>query len=200
MKRQTGGEGAVRRRPAEARPGGSVSAAQESFETIYSDHFDFVWRSTLRLGVPESQAEDVAQEVFVIVHERLETFEGRSKLKTWIFGIVRGVVSNHRRAQARLREKHIRVRREPKDPSPRTPDDDLAEQQARKVLYAILDELDEARREVFVLAELEQMPVVEIAEALDENLNTVYSRLRQARQRFQKAAARHRARDSRRTS
>jgi RNA polymerase sigma-70 factor, ECF subfamily len=169
-----------------------------SFESIYSKQFDFVWRSVLRLGVAEAHAEDVAQEVFVVVHRRLESFESRSSVKTWIFGIVRGVVRNHRRSDQR-RQAREAIAEELRVVEADGPDEALARRQAKQVLYAILDELDESRREVFVLAELEQMPVVEIAEALEENLNTVYSRLRLARQQFAKAAERQRARDGWRT-
>lgn len=165
------------------------------FESIYTKYFDFVWRSVLRLGVEEALAEDVVQEVFVIVHRRLDSFESRSSLKTWVFGVTRGVVRNHRRSRKRQRDGHKEIEQQPPGDAPARPDDTLAKRQAQRVLYAILDELDDARREVFILAELEQMPVVEIAEALDTNLNTIYSRLRQARLRFHKAAERHRARD-----
>ena len=74
-----------------------------------------------------------------------------------------------------------------------------ARSEGRRVLEHLLDALDDDKREVFVLAELEQMSAPEIAEALEMNLNTVYSRLRVARQEFDEALARHRARDGRRT-
>ena len=57
--------------------------------------------------------------------------------------------------------------------------------------------MDDQKREVFVLAELEQLPVPEIAEAIGVNVNTAYSRLRLAREAFNQAIARHQARDRR---
>jgi RNA polymerase sigma-70 factor (ECF subfamily) len=75
------------------------------------------------------------------------------------------------------------------------PHERAAEREAVRQLHAILDELDDEKRAVFVLAELEQMTVPEIAEAVEANLNTVYSRLRAARREFEQAVARHRARD-----
>src|SRR5262245_22373561 len=57
------------------------------FEELYEAHFDFVWRSLRRLGVPHPGLDDAVQEVFIVVHRRLGAFEGRSTLKTWLFGI-----------------------------------------------------------------------------------------------------------------
>ncbi|MCA9625893.1 MAG: sigma-70 family RNA polymerase sigma factor [Myxococcales bacterium] len=178
-----------------APPPALAHAEELEFEAVYAKYFNFVWRSLLRLGVRDAAAEDLAQEVFFIVHQRLHLYEGRSTLKTWIFGVVLGVVRNHRRAMARRKTKHALATPAQTLGTVEDPDDALRAREAREILYALLDELDESRREVFVMAELEQIPVVEIAEALAENVNTVYSRLRQARIAFQKAAARHRARD-----
>src|SRR5207237_991026 len=72
-----------------------------SFAAVYDEHFDFVWRSARRLGVPEASLDDVAQDVFVTVYRRLPEFEGRSQLKTWIFGILRHTISDLRRGQRR---------------------------------------------------------------------------------------------------
>ena len=71
-----------------------------------------------------------------------------------------------------------------------TPADEAARAQAVRALHEILATLDEDKREVFVLAELEQMTVPEIADAISVNLNTVYSRLRAARQAFDQAVTR----------
>jgi len=74
-------------------------------------------------------------------------------------------------------------------------DEHLAEREARRVLHALLAGLDDDKRAVFVLAELEQMSAPEIAEATGLKLNTVYSRLRLARAEMDKALERHRARE-----
>lgn len=161
------------------------------FDDVYRAHFSFAWRSAKRLGVRDEALDDVVQEVFMVVHRRLDSFEGRSTLRTWLFGITARVVRDHRRTVKR-RQTEGGV-----DPdtlaSPAAGGAESAE--AVRVLHAILDELDDDRREVFVMAELEQAPVPEIAEALGINLNTAYSRLRAARQDFEQALARHRARD-----
>lgn len=181
---------AVRQEPSER-----VEAQTEaSFEAIYDAHFDFVWRSVRRLGVPEHAQDDVVQDVFIVVHRRLSTFEGRSSLKTWLFGIVAHVVRSHKRSRGLPQAV---------DSDP----DDLADSgvgnplraaeaaEAARVLHEILDTLSEERREVFVLMELEEMSAPEAAEALSVKLNTVYSRLRAARQDFEAEVSRRAARD-----
>lgn len=166
-----------------------------SFEAIYDAHFDYVWRSLRRLGVPESQADDAAQDVFVVVHRRLGDFEGRSSVKTWLFGIALRVARSHRRRIARKGQL---------DPLPldlvsdeRGPDEQVEKRRAADFLDAFLGGLDEDKRAVFILAELEQMTAPEIEEALGVKLNTVYSRLRAGRQAFEAAVRRHLAKEAR---
>lgn len=164
------------------------------FDEIYREFFAFVWRSARRLGVEPASLDDVVQEVFVIAHRRLSSFEGRSSLRTWIFGITLRVARDHRRARAR---KPLDADSEPHllcDASP-GPSERLERTEAIQLLYRILGELCEEQREVFVMADLEQMPMSTIAATLDINENTGYGRLRAARRSFNESLARHRARD-----
>ena len=163
---------------------------------VYETHFDFVWRSARRLGVASLHVDDVVQEVFLVVHRRLAEFEGRSSLKTWLFGITRRIVRDHRRS-ARRKPCEPLGAIEPVDSTAQGADAQLSQRQDTQLLHALLDELDEDKREAFVLAELEQMSGPEIADALDVNLNTVYARLRAARIAFEAAVARHQARTRR---
>ncbi len=170
-----------------------------TFARIYEDHFDFVWCSARRLGVPDATLDDAVQEVFVIVHRRLSQFEGRSSMKTWLFGIVRNVSREARRsirrksphdAQGALADPDLLTAAADERP------DRLAERSAEnRVLHELLERLDDDKREVFVLAELEQFTIPEIAEAVGCNVNTAYSRLRLAREAFAASAARYRARE-----
>lgn len=162
---------------------------------VYETYFDFVWRSARRLGVASLHVDDVVQEVFLVVHRRLAEFEGRSSLKTWLFGITRRIVRDHRRSARRKPAEPLGAM-EPQDLGPAA-DVRLTREEEARLLHALLDELDEDKREVFVLAELEQMSGPEIADALDVNLNTVYARLRAARASFEQAAARYQARQRR---
>lgn len=173
------------------------------FAEVYEKYFPFVWRSARRLGTAEEGVDDVVQEVFVIVHRRLTEFEGRSSLKTWLFGIVHNVVRAQRRGlRARQPQSTDMDRRT--DPETVTdtapgPYEAFSNAEAARVVDGLLEALDDDKRAVFVLAELEQMPVPDIAVALAIPLNTAYSRLRLARHDFATAAARHRARDEWRT-
>jgi RNA polymerase sigma-70 factor (ECF subfamily) len=163
-------------------------------EQIYEHHFDFVWRSARRMGVADAAVDDVVQEVFVVAHRRLADFEGRSSVKTWLFGILLRVVSDYRRT---LRRKGgLAPLPEALAADGGCPQANTEHREKLRLLHALLDTLDDDKRAVFVLAELEQMTAPEIVEALGVNLNTVYSRLRAARRGFDEALRRHRAREA----
>jgi len=167
-----------------------VSTVVPSFEAIYQQHFDFVWSSVKRLGVASDSMDDVVQEVFIVVHSRLHTLEQPDALRSWIYGIVRRTVSGHRRSKRAkvVREAFVASETAPPGPTPL----DLTEQASElKLLMRLLAGLDEAKREVFVLVELDEMSVPEVAAALDIPLNTAYSRLRAARILFEDALTRH---------
>jgi RNA polymerase sigma-70 factor (ECF subfamily) len=186
------------------RDGRGVSAgggAAPDFEAVYDENFDFVWRNMGRLGVPPAAVEDAAQDVFVIALRRLGDFEGRSSVKTWLFGIALRVAKDHRRAARRKRSHGLVAEDEGDtaavaDVSAESPLESAERTEAMARFYEILAELDEERRAVFILAELEQMSAPEIAEAVGLNVNTVYTRLRAARREFNEAVARHQARDA----
>jgi RNA polymerase sigma-70 factor, ECF subfamily len=171
-----------------------------SLEAIYEEHFPFVWRSLRRLGIDASAADDAVQDVFLVAHRRLAEFEGRSSVKTWLFGVALRVARTYRRSVRRKRshgivpedEAEISTVADTEGPSPL---ESATRAQAVERLHAILEQLDEERRAVFILAELEQMSAPQIAEAVGTNLNTVYTRLRAARRDFNEAIARYNARD-----
>jgi RNA polymerase sigma-70 factor (ECF subfamily) len=164
-----------------------------SFEQVYRAHVRFVWRSLRRLGVPECDAFDAAQQVFMVVHRRLGEFEGRSSVARWLFAIAVRVASDRRRS--------ARVRHEVLDgglaAERAAEQSDGGEQAARREalerLEQVLDTLPMEQRAVFVLFELEGMSGAEIAEVVDAPVATVHSRLRLAREAFRKTAARLRA-------
>jgi RNA polymerase sigma-70 factor (ECF subfamily) len=173
-----------------------ASGALPSFRNVYDNYFEFVWSCVRRLGVPVDAVDDVVQEVFVVVHARLQTIERPASLRSWLYSVVRRTVSTYHRGR------QVRIARESPDT---TPDENASPLQPSpldlavlsdelKLLWRLLGELDPPKREVLVLAELEEMTVPEIAEAIGIPLNTAYSRLRAARQDFNEAFARHAAR------
>jgi RNA polymerase sigma-70 factor (ECF subfamily) len=172
--------------------------ATPTFEEVYDENVDFVWRVVARLGVRPSSVEDVAQDVFVVVHRKLAEFEGLSSIRTWLFQIARRAVHDHRRT-VRRREPPPDHGEEPVDvdglptSNDTAPDMSAERAEAVRLLHAILDDLDDEKREVFVMVELEQLPAPQVAEAIGINVNTVYSRLRLARAAFNQALVRHQA-------
>jgi RNA polymerase sigma-70 factor (ECF subfamily) len=166
-----------------------------SFDTVYEEHVDYLWRAARGMGVPPSQIDDVLQDLFLVVHRRLSEFEGRASVRTWLTRILVRVVSEHRRRFRRKESGHDELVEDSLDTQQPTPADEAARNQAVALLSEILGTMDEDQRVVFVLAEIEQLPVPEIAASLEVNVNTVYSRLRLARKDYEKHLARLRAKD-----
>lgn len=163
------------------------AATALTFDAVYAAHVGFVWRIVRTFGVPETQLEDAVQDVFVVVHRRLPEWEGRAAITTWLFAIARRVASVHRR-RADKRTRELPVEQLASDPrSSIDPFAELSRAQAAATVLAILEQLDEDKRIVFALVELEQLAVPEVARMLDLNLNTTYSRLRLARAAFEAA-------------
>lgn len=147
---------------------------------LFRRHVRFVWRSLRYLGVRERDLDDTCQEVFLVAHRRAAVFRGESSASTWLYGICVRVAAAHRRK--------AHVRRELPAEEPPEPDAAEAPQQRhaedrqfRQQLLRALDQLDQPKREVFVLFEIEELPMKSIAEALDVPLQTAYSRLQAAR-------------------
>lgn len=173
----------------------SESASQEAarvvapaFEALYREHYPFVWRSVRRLGIPEAEVEDVVQDVFMIVHRRLGDFEGRSSVRTWLFGITYRVVRDRRRSFAARIDREGKVEQ---GRPPTQPDQRLSRHQAVGALDDLLAALDDDQRATFVMAEVLRMSAPEIAKLTEVKLNTVYSRLRRGREAFEAALARY---------
>lgn len=166
-----------------------------TFARVYETEFAFVWRSARRLGVRDAHLDDVVQETFLVVHRRLLSFDGRSSLRTWVFGVLRHAVRDYRRTLRRRPGDSAGVEEGLDGVEDRGvgPHASAVAAEGLRLLHALLNTLDDDRREVFVLAELEQMSVPEIAAATGANPNTVYTRLRAARGQFEAELARRRA-------
>ena len=179
-------------------------ACVPDFDAVYETHLDFVWRTVRRMGVRPADTDDVVQEVFFVVHRRLAEFECRAQLKTWVFKILVHVVRHYWRTHQRKPGDH--ATEDPAEIQTLAADHEngpaatLERVEALRVLDGLLARLDGDKREVFVLAEIEQMTAAEIAEIVEANVNTVSSRLRAARQEFEKALLRYRAQELRRQS
>ena len=161
----------------------------DDLDRAYKEHFAFVWRSLARLGVPPASLDDATQDVFIVALRRAAEFSGRSSYRTWLFGIAANVAREQRRS-ARLGQRHEPLAEAIITASvERSPLEQASDAQALRFVARFLDTLDDAQREVFILSELEQMPSPEIAQAVGAKLNTVYSRLRLAREAFARMVA-----------
>ncbi|HEY3496861.1 MAG TPA: sigma-70 family RNA polymerase sigma factor [Polyangiaceae bacterium] len=158
-----------------------------SFTEIFRTYAPFLWRALVGLGVPEAEADDLCQEVMLIVHRKLPGFDGRA-LRSWLYKICLRVASDYRRS--------ARVRRErPTDLMPEgalapTQADEFEGRRVEQRLLRVLSELDTDKRAVFVLFEIEELTLREIADVTDAPLQTVYSRLQAARASVRAAFAR----------
>ncbi len=171
-----------------------ASEAPLVFANVYAMNAAFVWRTMRRLGVRMGDVEDTCQEVFLVVHARLADFHGGS-LRAWLFAIASRVASDYRkRAFVRREVIHDEI---PEVSVPETQSPALERSQALARLDQILAGLDEDKRAVFVLFELEQMPMQEVAVAIGCPLQTAYTRLHAARQQVDAAIERLRKRGAR---
>jgi RNA polymerase sigma-70 factor (ECF subfamily) len=149
------------------------------------EHYAFVWRSLLRLGVPARMAEDAAQQVFLVAMRRVSDIAVGSE-KSFLFGAALRVASDERRS-AKNRE----LPSEPRDGASTqpSPEDELHTRRRRDQLQDALLHMPLEFRTVFVLFELEQMTKTEVAELLGLPVGTAVSRLRRARELFRQRLA-----------
>jgi RNA polymerase sigma-70 factor (ECF subfamily) len=156
-----------------------VSPAQ--FEQLMREHAAFVWRVLRRFGVADPQLEDVSQDVFLALHRSLPRFEGRSSVRTFLYGICRRIAANHRSLAVHRRE--LVTDRLPEPLSERALDAEgaLADKQSLELLHELLTRLSPEQREVFLLYEVDELTMREVAEALQCSQNTCFARLYAAR-------------------
>jgi RNA polymerase sigma-70 factor, ECF subfamily len=158
---------------------------------MMADHFETVWRSLRRLGVPEAGADDSAQQVFLVAARRLEEIEVGGE-RRYLLGVAVRVASDARRTLARRRE--VPLDSESAASSlllarPRQPDEELEQKRELALLAALLDEMSDELREAFVLFELEELSAPEVGRVLDIPVGTVASRVRRARECLRESLA-----------
>lgn len=165
----------------------SSSVGEQDFRRVFDEHLSYVWHSLRRLGVREADLRDQAQEVFLVVHRLLPTYDPARPMRPWLFAIAFRVASAYR-----SRERYRKTEALDSEPAGTTldPEAELEAHERRELFIQALERVDFSRRPVFILAEIEGHTMPEIAESLDIPLNTAYSRLRLARDEFRAAAER----------
>lgn len=174
----------------------ALEPPRPSFEAVYREHVGFVWRTIRRFGILEAEIEDATHEVFLVVHRRLAEFDRQAAITTWLFAIARGIASNRRRSAQRREQLNEQA---PGPSASLDPAERLERVRAAEAVERFLASLPVEQRIVFELFEIEGMRGAEISEMIGLNINTIYTRLRAARQRFDGFLAEHNARERRTT-
>ena len=154
--------------------------------TIFEKHGQFVWLCLQRHGVRPADLDDVAQDVFLIVHRRLHTLTPKTRVTTWLFGICTRVAANYRRLRRWSRELPSGGGIEDRPSTLMLADETLIRKQQHELAEQALDKLDVVKRAAFVMFELEGMSCAEIADTMGLPVGTVYSRLHAARRQLEK--------------
>jgi RNA polymerase sigma-70 factor (ECF subfamily) len=156
-----------------------------SWRELYAAHFDFAWRVARRLGTPQSELEDVAQESFEVAFKRLDDFR-EGQFRTWLYRIVANVVSARHRSR-RVREIFLGFWGAGAKTTDTSLDGRVEARQTLQHVQDILSRMAPKKREVFALHELEGLEHAAIAELVGTSVETVRTRLFHARKDFEKA-------------
>jgi RNA polymerase sigma-70 factor (ECF subfamily) len=157
---------------------------------LFTMHGPYVWNSLRRLGVAEPDLEDLTHDVFLQVQRHLGDYDRARPVRPWLFGFAFRIASQYRRRAHRRHERPgLDGAKGAVDPGA-LPDERLAAEQDRRLVLEALEAIDLDRRAVFVLYEIDGVPMDEIARSLGIPVNTAYSRLRVARAEFATAVKR----------
>lgn len=170
------------------------STFTQRFSAIVREHSGYVYRVLRCLGVREADVEDLCQDTFLVVYRKLPEYEPRGALRTWIYAIALRVVSDYRKRAHRRHE--ALMERLPELRVPAEQELTLERRQEWELLSKLMSTLSEEHRQVFVLYEIEALPMREIAEIVGAPLQTAYSRLQVARKQVESRLARLRAQES----
>jgi RNA polymerase sigma-70 factor, ECF subfamily len=174
----------------------AFGALEESltFSQLVADHLEFVWRSLRRFGVRPADVDDAAQQVFLVVNDKLAHIKPGQE-RPFLIGVAMRVASHARRGYMRWEAAEQRLHTDPEGPSPAHPDPEELTQrlQARELLDRVLDAMPDPLRTVFVLFEFEDLSVDQISSLLEIPRGTAATRLRRSREVFQQHAKRIKA-------
>ncbi len=157
-----------------------ADAERQSYVRIFEDEYDRVYRTLRRLGLARADAEELAQEVFMVLWRRRHEVDAERSLRSWLLAVAYHLATKYR--ARRYRECAV-VSEEFRD-SAKLPDEKLVAARDRQLARQAIAKLPEHHRAVLVLHELEEIPVRTLATWWDVPLFTVYTRIRTARQAF----------------
>jgi RNA polymerase sigma factor (sigma-70 family) len=163
-----------------AKPSVEVNAEFHSCVTMFEREVDYIFHALRRHGLGEADAEDVVQEVFLVMWRRWAEYDRSRPLRAWLSGIAFRVAYHHRgRAVREVPGGLI----DAVDQQP-TPEDLASGNSVRALVLRVLAELPERERTLVRLHDIEDVPMRDIAEVLGIPLQTAHSRLRNGRRNF----------------
>jgi RNA polymerase sigma-70 factor (ECF subfamily) len=171
---------------------GAGDAAPIDFTSVFRAHAAYAWRLLRRLGVAERDAHDVCHDVFIIIHRRLAHIRAQSSVRSFVYSVCVRAASDYRRS-ARVRRERLSddsVVDAGATPRSEMPDKVVEHRRLTAFLMAHLERMEDAKREVFVLYEMDELTMAEVAEIVGCPPQTAYSRLHAARKEIRAAFAR----------
>lgn len=167
-------------------------AEKPAFRTIFDSEYGYIRNSVVRMGIRAGDVPDVVHDVFLVVHAKLPTFDASRPLRPWLFGITFRVAVGIKRRMGYRQERLDETDEAREHPSlGPSPEQTVSDAECRTVLAAAMNLLDDDKRAVFVLHDLDGVAMPVVAESLDIPLNTAYSRLRLARETLRAKLTRH---------
>jgi RNA polymerase sigma-70 factor (ECF subfamily) len=185
------------RGPSELPATAAKSDAELDVSAVYATHRELVWMTLQRMGVRRADLEDVFQDVFMVVHRRLDSYRPEAKLSAWLYGICLRCVARHRRRAFRRRERADGLGLDAQA-GPLTawhaaevaPDQRLEDLDGQAKLNRLLDTLDPEHRSIVVMYEIEELSCARISQLTGVPVGTIHSRLHHARRKLTEAARR----------
>lgn len=169
--------------PKEPQAGSNQPQSGPAFAQLFTSHIHAVCRILRMVGVPPAHIEDAAQEVFLVIHERLPTLDSTTSLHGYISGVAYRVGHNFRRKYRKLNVVSLDEEGGPNVPGVSA---ECSTLDAGRLVEHFASQLEDPMRDVFVMVLLEERPPTEVAELLGVSVNTVYSRVRLLREGFRK--------------
>lgn len=166
-------------------PPSRVTPDEACLEAFQAE-FDYIHRTLRRLGTSPSETDDLAQEVFLVLHKCWSAYDSGRPLRPYLFGIAFRIAAAHHRKRKREVPFEI-IEVSATDPGP---DEALQTKQARALVLAALEHIPLPRRAVLVMHDLDGVPVEDVASVLGIPRFTAYSRLRKARRELESAVRR----------